>query len=177
MTSGADIDVGNRAFGVVLSPDGATAYVGSQEGAVVVVDISSRRTVTSIAVPGGNGGFSMALSPDGRSLYVSGFQVEGGVRIVDTNANALTSTRFHGRPIAGGPIAISPEGERGYVDDTGMGGFRLLDLKKTFACDEWLIRDAGEPVAAAITVDGRFLYAVTPGCVAAVSTRRNRQSP
>jgi DNA-binding beta-propeller fold protein YncE len=69
MTPGLDIDVGNRAFGVVLSPDGARAYVGSQEGAIVVVDIAARRTVASIAVPGGNGGFSMAVSADGQSLY------------------------------------------------------------------------------------------------------------
>lgn len=153
---------------MVLSTDGATAYVGSQDGAITVVHVAARQVVASIAVPGGNGGFSMAVSPAGQSLYVSGFQVEGGVRIINTASNTLTESRFGGRPIAGGPIAISPTGRRGYVDDSGMGGFRLLDLETGFARDEWLIHDAGEPVAVAVTADGRFLYAVTPGCVAAI---------
>jgi DNA-binding beta-propeller fold protein YncE len=163
-----DVEVGNRPFGVVLSPDGATAYVGSQDGAVIVVDIAARQVVTSITVPGGDGGFSMAVSPDGKSLYVSGFAVEGGVRVIDTTSNSVTAVRFDGRPIAGGPIAVSPDGKRGYVDDDGMGGFRLLDLDTHFARDEWLIRDSGAPVAVAITADGRFLYAVNPGCTAAI---------
>jgi DNA-binding beta-propeller fold protein YncE len=164
----AEIDVGNRPFGVVLSPDGRTAYVGRQDGTVIVVDVAARRVSASVTVPGGNGGFSLAVSPDGQSLYVSGFGVEGGIRVIDTTTNSVTAVRFDGRPIAGGPIAISPDGKRGYVDDSGMGGFRILDLDKHFARDEWLIRDSGEPVAVAITADGRFLYAVNPGCTAAI---------
>jgi DNA-binding beta-propeller fold protein YncE len=173
-----EIDVGNRPFGVVLSPDGKAAYVGSQDGTVIVVDLTGRRVSASIGVPGGKGGFSLAVSPDGRSLYVSGFGVEGGVRIIDTATNSVTSVRFDGRPIAGGPIAISPDGTRGYVDDSGMGGFRILHLDSLFGPDEWLIRDSGEPVAVTITPDGRFLYAVNPGCTAAIlDTQKNPTTP
>jgi DNA-binding beta-propeller fold protein YncE len=163
-----DIEVRNRPLGVVLSPDGRTAYVGGQDGTVIVVDMAARRVVGPVTVPGGRGGFSLAASPDGMSLYVSGFAVEGGVRIIDTATNSVTPVRFDGRPIAGGPIAISPDGTRGYVDDSGMGGFRILHLDSVFGPDEWLIRDSGEPVAVTITPDGRFLYAVNPGCTAAI---------
>ena len=77
MTRPTDIGVGDRPFGVVLSPDGRTAYVASQEGTISVVDIAARRVSASVTVPGGRGGFSLAASPDGRSLYVSGFQRRG----------------------------------------------------------------------------------------------------
>jgi DNA-binding beta-propeller fold protein YncE len=49
----AEIDVGNRPFGVVLSPDSRTAYVGSLDGTVIVVDVAARRVSASVSVPGG----------------------------------------------------------------------------------------------------------------------------
>ena len=65
---GGPVDVEVGPFGAVLSPDGATAYVGSQVGTVIVVDVAARQVVTSITVPSGEGGFSMAVSPDGTRL-------------------------------------------------------------------------------------------------------------
>jgi DNA-binding beta-propeller fold protein YncE len=55
--------------------------VGSQDGPVIVVDVAARRVSASVTVLGGKGGFSLAVSPDGKSVYVSGFGVEGGVRV------------------------------------------------------------------------------------------------
>jgi len=99
-------------YDVVLSPDGATAYVSvSQLDQVAVIDVASR-TVTA-RIPTGRRPRALSLTPDGRTLGVANF-TQGSVSFIDTASKTQT---------AQGPtpavnlrgIALYPSGRRAYV--------------------------------------------------------------
>lgn len=102
----AEIEVGQRPHGVILSRDGRTAYV-TNEGSdnVSIVDLESRRVVKSL--PTGDAPAGLALSPDGITLFVANwfgndisvFDLQRGVEV---------------KRLAGGSnpydMALSPDG-------------------------------------------------------------------
>ncbi len=178
MSVPAHLAVGPAPLGMVLDPAGRTAYVANWgDGTISVIDLAAQAVTATIAVPGGTVGFSLAMAPDGRFLYISGWDIPGGVQVIDTATHAIAGVRFTGPAIAGGSIAVSPDGVRGYVDDRGMGGFRILHLDTGVAVDEWLMSESAESVAAAMSPDGRFLYSVGNDCIAAVIDTRKPTAP
>lgn len=76
--------VGDEPTGLVLSPDGATAYVSlATMRTVAVIDVATREVVDRIEL-----GFdprALAISPDGARLFVASYR--SGNRIKDTRGN------------------------------------------------------------------------------------------
>ena len=117
--------IGERAFGVYLSPDGRSLYVPEHDGfALSVLDaepLRHRRTVS--LKPLGEGAFDkphyLAMSPDGATLYLP-FQ---GRAVVTVDTSSFAATRH---PLSIGAhqhgIAISPDGGRLYVANNVLGG-------------------------------------------------------
>lgn len=120
-----EVPIGERAFGVYLSPDGRAFYVPEHDAfALSVIEAASlakRRTVP--LRPLGDGAFDkphyLAISPDGATLYLP-FQGRALVTI-DTSTLTVAShpltidAHQHG-------IAISPDGRRLYLANNVFGG-------------------------------------------------------
>ena len=112
LTAAATIQVGNEPRGVVLSPDGARAFVMvSGENAVDVLDLKTRTPAARI--PAGHEPWYGALAPDGSRLAV-GNALSGDVTLIDTAALTVTATvPMRGRNLR--RLAVSPDGAWAYV--------------------------------------------------------------
>ena len=121
----ATIPVGNRPRGMVVSPDGARAYVAlGKDDAVAVVDIAGRRVVDRIPV--GTDPEQVALSADGRTVYVSNEALDSATAVaVDGHA-----TRFRvavGREPEG--VSVIPGGAKVYVTGESDSSVTVLDAQ------------------------------------------------
>lgn len=118
-----EIQVGGSPYKIVLSPDGAAAYVANLAGPnVSFVDLASRRATTSVAVPPQPTG--MGISPDGRTLYVAS-QTAGVLSVVDVPS---ASVRAQLPVYQARDVAVSPDGRHVYVS----------------SADKILVLDAGQ---------------------------------
>jgi YVTN family beta-propeller protein len=85
----ATIPLRGMPYDVVLSPDGATAYVSqSQLDQVAVVDVAGRRVTGQI--PTGRRPRALAITPDGRTV-VSANLTQGSVSFLDTATRTQTA--------------------------------------------------------------------------------------
>ncbi len=104
------IQVDGNPYRIVLSPDGARAYVANLTGpSVSFVDLGARRVTATVALPPQPTG--LGVSPDGSTLYVSS-QTSGILSIVDV---AGASVRAQLPVDQARDIAVSPDGSRVYV--------------------------------------------------------------
>jgi len=121
----AQDSIGERAFGVYLSPDGRTLYVPEHDTFTMsVLDAATLAKRGTIALtPLGEGAFDkphyLAISPDGRMLYLP-FQGRALVAI-DTAAWTMTTHPLEINAHQHG-IAISPDGSRLYLANNVFGG-------------------------------------------------------
>jgi YVTN family beta-propeller protein len=118
-----EIQVGGSPYRIVLSPDGAAAYVADLSGPnVSFVDLASRQTTTNVAVPPQPTG--MGISPDGRTLYVAS-QTAGTLSVLDVASAAVRAQLpvYQARD-----VAVSPDGRHVYVS----------------SADKVLVLDAGQ---------------------------------
>ena len=102
------IDVPATPTGLVLSPDGATAYVtcAGPRGTVCVVDLESGTVSGTIAA--GHAATGPAVSPDGRRLYVCN-RFDNDLSVIDLEAGReVTRVPAVREPIAS---AITPDGK------------------------------------------------------------------
>ncbi|MBX3024107.1 hypothetical protein KF840_04275 [bacterium] len=105
-----EIRVDGNPYRIVLSPDGAAAYVANLTGpSVSFVDLASRATTTTVAVPPQPTG--MGISPDGRTLYVAS-QTAGTLSVLDV---ASASVRGQLPVYQARDVAVSPDGRHVYV--------------------------------------------------------------
>lgn len=167
--------------GMVITPDGKTAYVNNYGGAVTlggsgsgngttvsVVDLSSptpaiMNTITLGLAPVAPA--ALAITPDGAYVYVANY-VDGNpgtgtVSIIQTSNNTVVGTI----PGFSGPfwIVISADGKRAYVTNFGSNNFSpvgntvsVIDLTTNQVIDA--ITVGTQPSGLAITPDGRFAY-------------------
>lgn len=88
------LDYGDAPSGIVISPDGLTAYVSLYGAGEIIRLTTATRAITGrLAV--GPTPHALALSPDGSSLYVSRFisaQDHAEVRCINTSAFTLAAT-------------------------------------------------------------------------------------
>jgi YVTN family beta-propeller protein len=102
---------------VTIAPDGRYAYVASpQIGAVTVIDTSTLTLVGRIPTSG----FVIA-PPGGRRAYLFG----GGVSVVDTSTNTVTSTAATSLRATSG--AVSHDGRRLYLADSTDSTVTIVD--------------------------------------------------
>jgi YVTN family beta-propeller protein len=118
---------------------------------IVVFDPGQRAVVRRIAVPAAPLG--LVLAPNGRTLYVTCAAPESMVCVVDTTSARITAQIPAGHT-AMGPV-LSPDGRTLFVCNRFNDDVAFIDLatRKTTR----RVKVAREPVAAAITQDGKFL--------------------
>jgi DNA-binding beta-propeller fold protein YncE len=131
------IAVARQPEGIALAPDGATAWVGSnQDGVVLVVDVDRGAvvdTVRGFGVP-----YRIALSADGRTAVVTD-PARGEVRVFDAATRSprftvtfprdslVATAEVPGSPSPEG-VALSPDGRWAFVTLQGRDRVAAVDL-------------------------------------------------
>lgn len=160
--------------GMVITPDGNTAYVnnygapgglGSGNGMTVSVVNLNTNTIVGAPIIVGLAPASLAITPDGAFVYVlnyvDGNPGTGTISIIKTSTNTVvgTITGFSG-PFA---IAITPNGKFAYVTNFGSNNFSPVGRSVSVVNLETntisaTIQLGIQPSGIAITPDGRFAY-------------------
>ena len=129
---------GDHALSVVVSPDGATAFVTGQsvyDYATIAYDSSTGADVWtrrySGPASGEDGAFSVAVSPDGTTVFVTGFSTgyttgfDYATIAYDSSTGADVWTRRYSGPGAGDDVGfsvrVSPDGSTVFVTGAGSG--------------------------------------------------------
>jgi YVTN family beta-propeller protein len=98
---------------VVIRPDGAFAYILSQQAALVYVINTTTNTISStISVTGA--GSEMAISPEGSQIYVTAFQ-DNRFYIIDTSTQSISATITSANFNQPASPAPTPDGSFVYV--------------------------------------------------------------
>ena len=121
-TPGKPIIVGGRADGIVISPDGKTAYVTNPDaGTITPVDTVTNTAgkpikIGSIPKPLDTVGMFVAFTPNGKTAYVS-----SAASNTVTPVNVATNTAGKSIKVGDFPgfIAVTPDGKTAYVANTG----------------------------------------------------------
>lgn len=159
--------------GMVISPDGTTAYVnnyggpiaGSGNGTTVnVVNITTNMITGTITV--GLAPAALAITPDGAFVYVvnyvDGNSGTGTMSIIQTSNNTVIETI----PGFSGPfdIVITPNGRYAYVTNFGSNNFSpigtsvsVINVKNNTIVPP-PIQLGVQPSGIALTPNGRFAY-------------------
>ncbi len=160
--------------GMVITPDGNTAYVnnygaaggvGSGNGTTVrVVDLNTN-TIIGGAITVGLAPASLAITPNGKYVYainyVDGNPGTGTVSVIRTSDNTVIKTI----PGFSGPFAIeiTPNGRYAYVTNFGSNNFApvgttvsVIDLSTNMITAT--VKLGTQPAGVAITPDGCFAY-------------------
>jgi YVTN family beta-propeller protein len=133
---------------LVADPEGRLLYVAEYTARqVAVFDIAGQKVLRSIALPGRPSG--MALSGDGERLYVTA----GKVYTVDVRSGAVLDWIPAGHT-PGAPV-LGRDGKTLYVCNRFDESVSVLDLQAR--TERVRIRVGREPVAAALSADGRHL--------------------
>ena len=140
---------------VVAGVDGKELYIAeTTSDQVAVFDIASGK-VTRV-IPVGENPVGLDISADGSKLYVTSAVPSGKVRVVDVRDGSVTDSISSGHT----PVAVveSPNGKTLYVCNQYNNNIGVIDLssKKRVSA----IAVVREPVAAALTSDGKYLFVV-----------------
>lgn len=153
------IAVGALPDSVVLSPDGARAYVtNAGENTVSVIDTGTNTPVDApisiVALPQ-----AAVISPDGSLLYVAAVDTTtsaGSVTVIDTATNTTV-----GAPISVGAlaqaIAVSPDGGHLYIANAGDNTVSVIDTATNTVVGA-PIAVGGFPDAVAVSPEGSRVY-------------------
>jgi DNA-binding beta-propeller fold protein YncE len=133
------ISVAAQPEGVAISPDGRTAWTGSnRDHVVLVVDIDRAQPVDTLRDFGL--AYRMAVSPDGRTVVITD-PVKAQVRIVDATSHherflidvprdsVLATAEVPGSPSPEG-VAISPDSRWAFVTLQGRNRVATIDLER-----------------------------------------------
>lgn len=137
---------------LVAAPDGKTLYIAcATANRVQVVDLSTRQVTKSVTLPGSPSG--LCLSPDGARLVVTCAAPASPICVVNTARGRITDKLVAGHTTTA-PV-ISPDGKTLFVCNRFDDDVSVIDL--TTKKEKCRIPVRREPVAAAITRDGRHL--------------------
>jgi YVTN family beta-propeller protein len=159
--------------GMVIAPDGVTAYVNNYGGPILgsgngitvrVVDLNTN-TIVGAPITVGLAPASLAITPDGAFVYVinyvDGNTLTGTISIIQTSTNTVVGTipGFSG-PFA---IAITPNGKFAYITNFGSNNFSpvgttvsVVNLTTNTVIATPTV--GTQPSGLAITPDGRIAY-------------------
>jgi len=164
---------------VLISPDGATAYVAGQRdrgiwpgpATLTVIGTASNTMIKIMTMcPAASGDIpKMAVTPDGKTLY---YLCPSANRVILVRTAALTA----GPAVNAGPypdaIAITPDGKTAYVANAGS--TTVTPIATATGTPGTPIRVGLGPDAIAITPDGDAAYVVTTtGKVVSIATATN----
>ena len=162
------VDTPGRAYGVVLSSDGNTAYVADHDAGLQVIDVSDLAILGSIDTPGDARG--VALSGNGNIAYVAA--ITGGLEVIDVTdpAEPFLKRRFNsvidqGIFLFDDPdvtriyprrVALSSDGNTAFVTTgDGLQGIDLTDLADS---DLWRVNMPGPAYGVTLSSDGNTAF-------------------
>jgi gliding motility-associated-like protein len=149
----ANIPVGAGAGAIVLSPDGAEAYVLDQNAASISVISTSTNTVIS-TIPVGGGLNQMAISPDGLLIYATA-DYGDMVTVVSTVTDKVIKTITLPSTLWG--ITFNPAGTLVYVVGAANAVY-VIDPSTGQLISTIQLQEVNGPISIAITPDGNLLY-------------------
>ena len=138
---------------LVAAPDGQVLYIAqATANRVAVFDITSEQIVSEISVA--ERPMGLALSAYGDALYVTSATPNGTVQIIDLASQEVIDSIAVGHT----PVAVipCPTGRTLYVFNQFNNNVGVVDLD--IGAQVATIDVPREPVAAALTADGRFLF-------------------
>ncbi|MBS1531541.1 MAG: gliding motility-associated C-terminal domain-containing protein [Bacteroidetes bacterium] len=147
------INVGQRPWGVALSPDYLKAYVTNSVSGTVSVISTSSNTVTA-TIPVGSSPEGVVVSRDGNSVYVAN-ELSGTVSVINTSTDMVTKTI----PVGKNPtqMAVSPDGKTVYVSNYDpQGTISVINTASNAVAAT--IGSLNFPAGVAISPDGSRLY-------------------
>ena len=169
-------DRGVDSLGIVLTPDGKTAYVLNDVlPAIVPSTVTPVRTATNTAltpIKVGAGARHFAMAPDGKTLYVANVY-SGTVTPIRTATNITLRPIKVGRHPEG--IAVTPDSKTVYVANYLAGTVTPIQAATGKALKP--IKVGGYPWAIAITPNGKTAYVATAYGVVPIATATNTALP
>ena len=157
----AEIPLDVPAFSAVTAPDSQTAYLGTNDGRVLVFDVATS-TVTgfiNLEVEKSRANH-LALNADGTLLYVSSFTT-GTISEIDLVTQSVARLFVVGGEPQG--IAVSPNGTELYVaDEAGNGYIDIYDIvgnRLVASLPSGATEGLGGAFGMALSPDGSRLYA------------------
>jgi len=145
------ISVGQRPYGVEVSPDSEKVYVTCEQGGIFVIDTATNTVMDNISITAS----CIAVSPDCATVYaVSPF--ENAVIVIDASSNTVTNMIGVGMFPHG--IAMSPDGSTLYVTNMQDGSVSIIDVVGNCVMDMVLLGQASFPIDIEITPDGSSVY-------------------
>jgi YVTN family beta-propeller protein len=152
---------------LAFSPSGATAYVTTSRG-LLVINTATRQVVDTI--PGLGDPEDVAVSPDGNTVYVTN-TIQGVVDVISAATNTVTRTIKVGELPWG--LVLSADGSTMYVADGDSDAISVINTASDTVTAT--IPDAGDPVSVSLTPDGSRLWVggLTSGMVTVFNTADN----
>ncbi|MFF9511568.1 IPT/TIG domain-containing protein [Streptomyces sp. NPDC014724] len=148
----AVIPVGSNPLGVVLTPDGARAYVASRStNTVSVIDTATNTVTATIAT--GAGPTLVAVAPDGAHVYVT-VNDDALLSVIDTATNTITASVA----VGAGPTGVSatPDGTRVYVACQNANTVSVIDTATNTVITT--IPVGQQPIGVTVAPDGAHAY-------------------
>ncbi|HEY3611193.1 MAG TPA: bifunctional YncE family protein/alkaline phosphatase family protein [Pseudonocardiaceae bacterium] len=128
------VPVGHDPYGVVLSRNGATAYVTNQGGNTVsVLDIAGAAPVVTSAITVGTHPNMVIRNADGTRLYVANGDSDE-ISVIDTRTNRVTHSvslaPYRNAQVGANPegLSLSPDGRTLYVANSGDNDVAVVDI-------------------------------------------------
>jgi len=148
----ASIPVGFGPWGVAVSADNSTVYVGLANGSVAVIDVNNGNAVATIANVGGvlNG-----LVVAGSRVFVSD-ATSGQVVVIDGPTRSVIRRIDIGTPPNSSPLGIvaNPSGTRVYVPDLAFDQVNLINVLEVSVIDTSLVDNLMQnPVIQTMVID------------------------
>jgi YVTN family beta-propeller protein len=178
-------------MGIAITPDRTRVYVTDfAGGAVSVVSTATNTQVSVISFdPNPNNSdvwepWGIAVTPDGRFAYVVGFNLAGGVSVIDADPTSPTYNTIVGHIAVPGSfargLAITPDGMFAYMPfglNSGGGGVAVISTttNQVVATIPYVSGSVPDVGGIAITPEGRFAYVagLDLGLLLEISVKRN----
>lgn len=183
-TSVAVLPTGNNPYNVIVTPDGARAYVCNfnMVTSVNVIDTLTNsviHTFTDMEFPVASETTYAAARPDGKRVYILDFMHGAVDSFITTIDNTVTPPAIIGPAVMVGRtpqmIAITPNGRKAYVPNFNSDDVSVLDLTMDPPGVSTIAAGIGTgPFHIAITPDGTKAYVAnygdTPGSISVIDT-------
>lgn len=143
--------------GIVISPDGARAYVSNVEGNQIwAIDTASNQVAATIATAM-SGFVGVSISPDGSLLYAASGGNPSVVDVINTKTDAVVASIALPGSDAPTQIAVTPNGSHAYVTgETGL--VWVIDTTTNTTVATIPITDGQPLLDIAFTPDGTRAY-------------------
>lgn len=149
---------------LVASPDGRTAYVpiygdagvgrpGSDGRTLDVIDLASRRIVTTIDLGRPERPHDPKFGPDGR-LYVT-TELTDSVTVIDPRTNQVVDRLPTGQPESH-MLLLSRDGRRAYTSNVHAGTVSVIDVPERKVAAVIPVAKVGQRLA--LSIDGKWLF-------------------